>query len=140
MNEQQILSEENNSNRKAFGKQRKWIFIGSLLFVLSIYILHWFGSWSTNYSQTITKNGSELSSQEINFTFNNRCLLFNETHSVDVYKTEGETKNNDNNLSWITLHSLRFTFIDHFLVLLIWLGVMFILYGFTEPERNKYSK
>ena len=129
MNEQAMLSEEKNTGRKVLRKERRQLFTVFICLVLIVIFLHLFGNWSTSHITTSRNNGTELISREIKYTYDNDCLLFNESHT-------GEVPNNSNSLLWIVLNSFRFTFVDHFIFWLASAGVTLILYGFFKDTKK----
>ena len=136
MKEQDLLTEENKLDRKVFRTLRKriLIFFTSLLFFM--YFLHYFGSWSMNRTES-TNTYSEVSNWKVNYFYTNKCVLFNNSHTGEVYESEQDYKKNYSSSFWVILNSFRFTFTGHILIWIIFGGVILILYAFTDTKQKK---
>lgn len=135
MDEQDILLEESKPTRKLFQTKEKWAFIIAISLLLFIYFLHFFGDWSMSRTETIS-NGEKMS-REVSYSYENKCLLFNQSHIDEVYESEKTYKKNSNSLRWVIINSFRFTFTGHIITWLIIMGTLFILYWFADSNKNK---
>lgn len=138
MSKQDVLSEECKPHGKVFQTKERWAIIIAISLLGCVMFLHFFGDWST--SRTVTISSEEEMSRETKYSYENKCLLFKQSHLAEVSDSGKGYNRNSNNLLRIVLNSFRFTFTGHIVSWLIIIGTLIILYWFADSNKNREPK
>jgi len=135
MSNQDLLIEDDDPGLKwRLNRLKMSIIIGFLTCLFILFLLHFFGKWSivrhniTHFNGSADPGNMNFLSAETKFTFNNRCLIFGQSHSVDE-SFSGYLKGHDLHvMNWQIITSFKFIFADHLILMLLSLMLAIFLY------------